>query len=189
MGKEVVSSPQSHFCSPLPAWPGDRKGIPSSRRLHSGGCRRRLPRWSSNCSAKGIRCRRSRAGPTTTAFSPATGNWHFVDMPLAATRYDPQRDCKDRPEKGRLHRGRARPPAQRAALRRNDEGDKIEALKFAVHFFGDITSRCTPSVMTPAATASSSTSSCAGIKAAPASASRSTCRATSTRRGTKISST
>jgi hypothetical protein len=31
---------------------------------------------------------------------PATRNWHFVDMPLAATRYDPQRDCKDDPKKG-----------------------------------------------------------------------------------------
>ncbi len=68
---------------------------------------------------------------------PATGNWHFVDMPLAATRYDPQRDCKDDPKKGdcivaELDRLRSELRCAR------DKDDKIEALKFAVHFFGDL---------------------------------------------------
>ena len=31
---------------------------------------------------------------------PTTANWHFVDMPIASTTYDPERDCKPDPKKG-----------------------------------------------------------------------------------------
>jgi hypothetical protein len=67
---------------------------------------------------------------------PETANWHFVDMPLSATTYDPQRDCKADPKGDcviaaldRLHND------LRCA---KDDNDKAEALKFAVHFVGDI---------------------------------------------------
>ena len=67
---------------------------------------------------------------------PDTYNWHFVDMPLSADRYKPERDCKlDRAkgdcvvaELGRLKND----------LRCATGEQKVDALKFAVHFLGDV---------------------------------------------------
>lgn len=66
-----------------------------------------------------------------------TSNWHFVDIPLSATNYDEARDCKSDATYGdcilreldRLN----------VALRcsTNDEERRM-ALKFAVHFLGDL---------------------------------------------------
>ena len=91
---------------------------------------------------------RAGAGPRTFAGSgrelgrqragkrPATANWHFVDIPVAAADYDKARDCAARAER-RLRGRRARSLARRIALRAVGEG-QVEALKFAVHFVGDI---------------------------------------------------
>lgn len=69
---------------------------------------------------------------------PETYNWHFVDIPLDVPIYDPARDCKPNKEKGdcviaevarlraALTRRRLRPEARR------------EALKYLVHFIGDL---------------------------------------------------
>lgn len=67
---------------------------------------------------------------------PETYNWHFVDIPLSSKAYAPARDCKSDPkgdcvvaELDRLQsalRCAATPEARR------------EALKWAVHFVGDI---------------------------------------------------
>jgi nuclease S1 len=70
-------------------------------------------------------------------FRPNTANWHFVDMPIASTAYDPQRDCKADPKKGDCV------IAELDRLRNDlrcakDDAAKAEALKFAVHFVGDI---------------------------------------------------
>jgi hypothetical protein len=65
---------------------------------------------------------------------PETGRWHYVDIPLGAPGYDPRRDCaagdcvvaqieNDRRMLGAPH------AAQQA---------RIEALRFLVHFVGDI---------------------------------------------------
>jgi nuclease S1 len=65
---------------------------------------------------------------------PETTNWHFVDIPLDVETYDPKRDCKTDAEKGDCivaELGRLR-----TAL--CGSGDRAEALKFAVHFVGDI---------------------------------------------------
>ncbi|MGH9807625.1 MAG: S1/P1 nuclease, partial [Terriglobia bacterium] len=68
---------------------------------------------------------------------PETSNWHFVDMPLSATTYDPQRDCKDDPKKGDCVI--AELDRLRNDLRCAKDNDaRAEALKFAVHFVGDI---------------------------------------------------
>jgi len=68
----------------------------------------------------------------TRATRPATGNWHFVDIPLDVEKYDHGRDCaKDDciiAELGRL----------RNELRCTTGDAQVEALKFAVHFVGDI---------------------------------------------------
>lgn len=69
---------------------------------------------------------------------PATYNLHFVDIPLDVKTYDPKRDCKrdEKNDKGdciiaeleRLRKDLNCAPAER----------QVEALKFAVHFLGDI---------------------------------------------------
>jgi hypothetical protein len=65
-----------------------------------------------------------------------TGNWHFVDIPLKEDNYDPARDCKPDAENGDCI------IAEIERLRydvRCETGEKqFNALKFAVHFLGDI---------------------------------------------------
>jgi S1/P1 Nuclease len=67
---------------------------------------------------------------------PETAGWHFVDIPLDVPAYNPGRDCKSDAAKGdciiaELHRLRNDLPCA--------TGDaQIEALKYAVHFVGDI---------------------------------------------------
>ncbi len=68
---------------------------------------------------------------------PETYNWHFADIPLDVDAYDAKRDCKMDEKQG---------DCIVAELNRltndlrcaEDEKKKIEALKFAVHFVGDI---------------------------------------------------
>jgi len=64
-------------------------------------------------------------------------NWHFVDIPLANMDYDPARDCQDTP----------RGDCVINAIERNKQilgnplfssKDRLEALKYIVHFVGDI---------------------------------------------------
>src|SRR5215471_3597158 len=66
----------------------------------------------------------------------ATSNWHFVDIPIASSVYDPTSQCKATPkgdciiaELDRLRSGELR-------CKKGDEQKK--ALMFAVHFLGDI---------------------------------------------------
>lgn len=63
-----------------------------------------------------------------------TGRWHFVNFPQGECRYEPARDCRDeRCVVGAIEDQRAllRDPATPRAQR-------IEALKFVVHFIGDV---------------------------------------------------
>jgi hypothetical protein len=67
---------------------------------------------------------------------PATEGWHFVDIPLDVETYDRTRDCKPDALKGdcivvELDR-------LTTSLRCSIGDALIEALKFAVHFVGDI---------------------------------------------------
>jgi hypothetical protein len=68
---------------------------------------------------------------------PETANWHFVDIPLAATNYDEARDCP-------AHAGRGdcivRELARLAPQLRCAPGpaERRDALRFAVHFVGDV---------------------------------------------------
>jgi S1/P1 Nuclease len=67
---------------------------------------------------------------------PQTSGWHFVDIPLDVATYDPGRDCKPDAAKGDCvvaELGRLR-----TALRCSTGDAQVEALKFAVHFVGDI---------------------------------------------------
>jgi S1/P1 Nuclease len=67
---------------------------------------------------------------------PQTYNWHFVDIPLGVPTYDAKRDCKPDAQKGDcivLELGRVRDD-----LRCAKGETRAEALKFAVHFVGDI---------------------------------------------------
>jgi len=67
---------------------------------------------------------------------PETSGWHFVDIPISVPAYDERRDCKKSETKGdcivkELER-------LKDALPCATGDDKVEALKFAVHFIGDI---------------------------------------------------
>lgn len=72
----------------------------------------------------------------TRATRPTTTQWHFVDIPLDVATYDPARDCKPDAQNGDCiiaELGRLRNDLRCAT------GDaQVEALKFAVHFVGDI---------------------------------------------------
>lgn len=65
---------------------------------------------------------------------PETGKWHFVDIPLSSSAYDPSRDCgggdcvvyQIQRFAAILANPNAAPP------------DRLQALKFVVHFVGDI---------------------------------------------------
>jgi hypothetical protein len=68
---------------------------------------------------------------------PETYNWHFVDIPLNADNYDPNRDCLDS-SKGdcainAIERLRKTLMDPAASLQ-----DKKEALMYLVHFIGDV---------------------------------------------------
>ena len=68
---------------------------------------------------------------------PETANWHFVDIPLQAGRYEESRDCADNPAHGdcvvrELERLRTELRCLPTADGRRD------ALRYAVHFVGDL---------------------------------------------------
>jgi hypothetical protein len=70
------------------------------------------------------------------ALHPETGGWHFVNIPLDKTAYDPARDCN--PDKGDcvVHAiGRFTAALSDCSKSLSDRSD---ALKFVVHFVGDI---------------------------------------------------
>ena len=67
---------------------------------------------------------------------PGTSQWHFVDIPLDVSQYEPSRDCKPSAEGdcvvAELNR-------LKTDLRcAGSAAGKLDALKFAVHFVGDI---------------------------------------------------
>jgi nuclease S1 len=67
---------------------------------------------------------------------PETYNWHFVDIPISVRAYNKERDCSLDKKKGDciiLELGRLK---DELACGTGDK--KIEALKFVVHFLGDI---------------------------------------------------
>jgi nuclease S1 len=69
---------------------------------------------------------------------PTTYNWHFVDIPLADDTFDPKRDCVDDPAKGdcvinEIERNKRTLKDPSASAE-----DKREALKYVVHFVGDL---------------------------------------------------
>lgn len=67
---------------------------------------------------------------------PETSNWHFVDIPLDDNAYDPARDCKSDDPRGDCI------IAELERLRKDlvctTGEEQFKALKFAVHFVGDI---------------------------------------------------
>lgn len=67
---------------------------------------------------------------------PATSNWHFADIPVVSDTYVPARDCTPDPEKGDCIV--AELDRLKSELRCASGQEKIEALKFAVHFVADI---------------------------------------------------
>jgi S1/P1 Nuclease len=68
---------------------------------------------------------------------PKTYNWHFVSIPIIRATYDPTVDCKPDPDKGDCvvaEVDRARKDMNCAT----DPVARAEALKFLVHFVGDL---------------------------------------------------
>ena len=68
---------------------------------------------------------------------PDTVNWHFVNIPYAATDYDPGRDCKPTPKGDCVINAIAR---SRAMLenRSAPKQQRAEALMLLIHFVGDV---------------------------------------------------
>lgn len=76
-----------------------------------------------------------------------TSFWHYVNIPPDATAYDRDRDCPRQPGVARGARGdvwrdcvidRIRYNAERLADPKLDRADRAVALKFVVHFVGDL---------------------------------------------------
>ena len=74
---------------------------------------------------------------TIAATRPETRNWHFVNIPVGATAYDPDRDCAATPRGDCIVKAIAR---FRAILSdpRKPKAERAEALVFLVHLVGDI---------------------------------------------------
>jgi len=68
---------------------------------------------------------------------PETSNWHFVDIPVDRPRYDAALDCGPTEHGDCVVAELARAKAVVADRARSD-GDRSEALKFLMHFVGDI---------------------------------------------------
>jgi hypothetical protein len=68
------------------------------------------------------------------ATHPETAGWHFVDIPMDRATYDPSVDCKNDncAVAAILHFKEVLGDCARSA------GERLEALKFVVHFIGDI---------------------------------------------------
>lgn len=65
---------------------------------------------------------------------PQTKPWHFVDIPNNAPGYDPARDCKNQ----NCAVARIDLFAKQLADRKAAKAKRVEALKFVIHFVGDI---------------------------------------------------
>jgi hypothetical protein len=69
---------------------------------------------------------------------PETANWHFVGIPLARDNYDEAADCHPKDEATHGDCLVAELKRLRNELRCATGDKKIDALKFAVHFVGDV---------------------------------------------------
>ena len=67
--------------------------------------------------------------------APETYNWHFVDMPIGSSQYDPATQCAPDPKGDCVV---AELDRLKNELRCAADAQKLAALKFAVHFVGDI---------------------------------------------------
>src|SRR5262249_30474310 len=65
---------------------------------------------------------------------PETGPWHFVDIPLDAAKYDASRNC----DQGNCVVQAIQKFVGVLRDRNQDKAARLEALKFIVHFVGDI---------------------------------------------------
>jgi hypothetical protein len=65
---------------------------------------------------------------------PETAPWHFVDIPRTSGVFTPSRDCKN----GDCIIPKITEFAQRAANKKINKASRVEALKFVIHFVGDI---------------------------------------------------
>jgi S1/P1 Nuclease len=71
---------------------------------------------------------------TVRPFRPETAPWHFVDIPLTAPAYDVNRDCVG----GNCVVAQIQRFAAVLGDRNAAPQDRLEALKFLVHFVGDV---------------------------------------------------
>jgi hypothetical protein len=63
-----------------------------------------------------------------------TGPWHYVDIPVSAAAYDPARDCAE----GACIVAQLDEYRAKLADASLSKGERLEALKFVVHFVGDL---------------------------------------------------
>jgi len=67
-----------------------------------------------------------------------TARWHYVDIPLQATRYDAARDCRVQDGEGDCALAEIDRLVATLRNRQAPAVDRAQALKFLVHFIGDI---------------------------------------------------
>jgi hypothetical protein len=67
---------------------------------------------------------------------PETYNWHFVDIPLAEERYEPERDCQPSERGDCIVAALERLTKDLSCAPTDDQ--KRDALRYVVHFVGDI---------------------------------------------------
>lgn len=68
---------------------------------------------------------------------PETGHWHFVNIPFGGARYDAKRDCA-LPKKGDCVIGAVERFRRVLSDRNRPADERAEALRFLVHFIGDL---------------------------------------------------
>jgi len=68
---------------------------------------------------------------------PKSYNWHFVDIPLGGYNYDPNRDCKDT-SRGDCIINAIERSKRILANEMVDRKERKEALKYLIHFVGDV---------------------------------------------------
>ena len=67
-------------------------------------------------------------------FQPVTAPWHYVDIPIGETSYDPDRDCKD----GNCVVGMIEQFEETLSDKTEEASLRVQALKFLIHFIGDL---------------------------------------------------
>src|SRR6185312_14325946 len=118
-------------------WHGDRKATPSSPSWPSIASRpKQRPMWAGYWGYGHSLASVSSWGDDIRDQRPETYNWHSIDIPLAEDRYKPERDCHPSDKGDCIVAALERLIKDLRCAPTDDQ--KRDALRYAVHFVGDI---------------------------------------------------